>query len=262
MGRPLPRSPEEREKLWQKALNDREQVFYRILKVNHVYADSPNPEYEVNIREAFDYDEERLSLWFNVPDVGIEPRVGDMLILFHKAPFAPPRGAEVVSVREGPSLIWYETKSEFQAREKAELGEWQRKRRENFDPSENQREIAERIAELLPVFRERVRRMREKNATSEDEFDRDESIWLSYELFVYAEACKIVRHFEGNFEAFKAVAKDSAKLIELCDLDTGHSGSTLAAAIGFARAYLINSDDLINCFTERVLPQRGQDNLF
>lgn len=171
-----------------------------------------------------------------VPDVGIEPEVGDWMRCYGKGIGYQVRGIVI----EGKGVVRYDSPAEFEARREQENRERQDKKQTALDEGRSARDL--RIRELPRPLRLRI----EGFQAAREHWRRDHE---EYELFVCEEAAKIAQHFEGpnavyNLNAWAELKYDEQR--QAWDgMDGGHSGNTWGAAVALGRALLLGNEDYV-----------------
>lgn len=171
-------------------------------------------------------------------DVGVEPKVGDMLTTFGQI------GYSVHGQALNGDVIWYLTPDEEEAERQAQAAVYEQQKRDQFDAAQAQLDAD--YASLPPTFKERIDKFRRTNPNFRVEFEAYEMLCCTDALKVasYCSVHRIATEHEGdeptaaeNVAAFAKLPYDEQKKAGISD---GHSGNSFWFVVRLA--YLWVSD--------------------
>lgn len=160
-------------------------------------------------------------------DAEADPVIGDHVRII--GPFGRPFYGMAINGR----LVWWLTPEQREEKQQRALADIRSRREQNF--IDNEARLDEQYEALPPVFRQRIRQLRERGG-------RDWRVeGESYEMFVCTEAVKIAEHFgtAEEIQRWYALPYKEQKA-EWDGFDAGHSGNTFGAACHYAALYAQN----------------------
>lgn len=177
------------------------------------------------------------STHFFLPKTDIIPEVGDTIRFYGKGFGYTIRGAAI----EGKGVVFYRTEGQQKALEQHLQQERIIKKQQELDDSRADRDA--RIDKLHPLLKERILRFQ----SVRPDWRRDHE---TYELFVCEQAEVFYEHFKDQYKPqekigawYKLDFNDQLKVVP--NLNDGHSGNTMGAAVSLANLLLGDEPDLV-----------------